>query len=101
DPPETVGRKLLRVNLSDLAAMGAEPLGYLMTTAFPRGVDDAWIGRFVAGLAEDQRAFGLALLGGDTVATPGPACLSLTIVGAVPQGEALRRVGARPGDAIW
>jgi thiamine-monophosphate kinase len=101
DQPETVGRKLLRVNLSDLAAMGAEPLGYLMTTAFPCGVDDAWIAGFVAGLAEDQREFGLSVLGGDTVSTPGPACLSLTIVGAVPPGQALRRVGARPGDAVW
>lgn len=101
DPPETVGRKLLRVNLSDLAAMGAEPLGYLMTTSFPRGVEDGWIAGFVAGLAEDQRIFGLTLLGGDTTATPGPACLSLTILGTVPAGEALRRVGARPGDGVW
>ncbi|MBW8268527.1 thiamine-phosphate kinase [Caldovatus aquaticus] len=101
DPPETVGRKLLRVNLSDLAAMGAEPLGYLMTTSLPRGVADSWIAGFVAGLAEDQRIFGLSLLGGDTTATPGPACLSLTILGTVPPGAALRRAGARPGDAVW
>jgi thiamine-monophosphate kinase len=101
DPPETVGRKLLRVNLSDLAAMGAEPLGYLMTAAFRRGTPEAWIAGFVAGLAEDQRAFGVQVLGGDTVATPGPAALSLTILGTVPPGLALRRVGARPGDAVW
>jgi thiamine-monophosphate kinase len=101
DPPQTVGRKLLRVNLSDLAAMGADPLGYLMTTSLPRGVEDAWIAGFVAGLAEDQRTFGLPLLGGDTTATPGPACLSLTILGTVPPGEALLRGGARPGDAVW
>ncbi|MBX6376419.1 MAG: thiamine-phosphate kinase, partial [Acetobacteraceae bacterium] len=101
DPPEMVGRKLLRVNLSDLAAMGAEPLGYLMTTTLPRGVEDSWIARFVAGLAEDQRAFGIALLGGDTTATPGPACLSLTIIGTVPPGAALPRAGAQPGDGVW
>jgi thiamine-monophosphate kinase len=101
DPPETVGRKLLRVNLSDLAAMGAVPLGYLMTTSFPRGTADDWIAAFVRGLAEDQREFGLALLGGDTTGTPGPACLSLTILGTVAPGAVLRRAGARPGDDVW
>ena len=60
DPPETIGRKLLRVNLSDLAAMGAAPLGYLMTTVLQRGTPDAWIAGFARGLAEDQRDFGLA-----------------------------------------
>src|SRR3954466_15234535 len=101
DPPETIGRKLLRVNLSDLAAMGAEPLGYLMTTAFPAGTPEAWIGRFVDGLAEDQAEYGLAVLGGDTVAIPGPMTLSLTILGSVAPGMALRRQAARPGDAVW
>jgi thiamine-monophosphate kinase len=101
DPPETIGRKLLRVNLSDLAAMGAVPLGYLMTCAFPHGTADAWIAAFAGGLAEDQRAFGLAVLGGDTVATPGPASFSLTILGTVEPGRALRRKGARPGDDLW
>jgi thiamine-monophosphate kinase len=101
DPPDTIGRKLLRVNLSDLAAMGAVPLGYLMTTAFPKAIDEAWIAGFVAGLAEDQRSFGLTLLGGDTVGTPGPMTLSLTILGHVAPGTALRRGGARPGDALW
>ncbi len=101
DPPESIGRKLLRVNLSDLAAMGAAPLGYLMTTAFPKGIADDWIARFVAGLAEDQREFGITVLGGDTVSTPGPLTLSLTILGTVPPGAALLRSGARPGDALW
>ncbi|MCR0980439.1 thiamine-phosphate kinase [Roseomonas populi] len=101
DPPETVGRKLLRVNLSDLAAMGAEPLAYLMTTALPRGTPPDWLAAFAAGLADDQRRFGLHVLGGDTVSIPGPACLSLTILGTVPPGQALRRAGARPGDDLW
>lgn len=100
DPPETIGRKLLRVNLSDLAAMGAAPLGYLMTLALPRGLPDAWLAAFAAGLAADQRAFGVTLLGGDTVGTDGPLTLSLTIIGHVAPGRALRRVGARPGDAL-
>jgi thiamine-monophosphate kinase len=101
DPPGTIGRKLLRVNLSDLAAMGAEPLGYLMTCAFAKGTADDWIAGFVVGLAEDQREFGLQVLGGDTVATPGPASFSLTILGSVPPGRALRRAGAQPGDEVW
>lgn len=101
DPPETVGRKLLRVNLSDLAAMGAAPLGYLMTVALPRGTPDSWLRRFAEGLAEDQRTFGVSVLGGDTVSTSGPIALSLTILGSVAPGVALRRAGARPGDEIW
>lgn len=101
DPPETIGRKLLRVNLSDLAAMGAEPLAYLMTVALPHGTPDAWLERFVAGLAEDQRRYALQVLGGDTVATPGPLTLSLTILGHVPPGAAIRRSGARSGDDLW
>lgn len=101
DPPETIGRKLLRVNLSDLAAMGAAPLGYLMTTSLARGTPEAWIAGFVAGLAKDQHLFGLTLLGGDTTATPGPTTLSLTILGTVAPGRAITRRGARPGDDIW
>lgn len=101
DPPELVGRKLLRVNLSDLAAMGAAPLGYLMTAALPRGMPDAWIAGFTAGLAADQAEFGISVLGGDTVSTPGPVTLSLTILGTVAPGAALRRQGVRPGDTIW
>ncbi len=101
DPPDTIGRKLLRANLSDLAAMGADPLAYLMTVALPRGLPDSWLEGFVAGLADDQAEFGLAVLGGDTVSTPGPISLSLTILGTVAPGQALRRSGARPGDEIW
>jgi thiamine-monophosphate kinase len=101
DPPQTIGRKLLRVNLSDLAAMGATPLGYLMTIALTPETDEAWLAGFVAGLAEDQSAFGLNVLGGDTVSTPGPLTLSLTILGQVPPGAALTRAGAKPGDDLW
>ncbi|KAA2212670.1 thiamine-phosphate kinase [Teichococcus oryzae] len=101
DPPETVGRKLLRTNLSDLAAMGAAPLGYLLTVALPRGYDAAWLAGFAAGLAMDQREFGLAILGGDTVSTTGPVSLSLTILGHVAPGTALRRDGAAAGQDLW
>jgi thiamine-monophosphate kinase len=101
DPPELVAGKLLRVNLSDLAAMGAEPLGYLTVLARSPDIDDAWLTRFAAGLRANQTRFGCHLLGGDTVATPGPLMLSLTILGTVPKGQALLRGGARPGDDVW
>ncbi|HEX4260183.1 MAG TPA: thiamine-phosphate kinase [Acetobacteraceae bacterium] len=101
DPPDLVGRKLLRVNLSDLAAMGAAPLGYLLTLAAPRGAGEGWFASLAAGLGSDQAAFGLVLLGGDTTATDGPAVLSLTILGHVAHGQAVRRAGARPGHGVW
>jgi thiamine-monophosphate kinase len=101
DPPDTIGRKLLRVNLSDMAAMGAVPLGYLMTVALPKGLPQHWLADFVAGLARDQSEFGVWVLGGDTVSTPGPVSLSLTVLGHVAPGRALRRVGAAPGQDVW
>lgn len=101
DPPDLVARKLLRVNLSDLAAMGAKPLHYLLATALPSSFGDEWVARFTQGLAEDQRAFGVRLLGGNSVATNGPPVLSLTAVGEVAIGGEIRRSGARPGDRIW
>ncbi len=100
DPADLIARKMLRVNLSDLAAKGARPIGYLMTLAFDSSIDEEWVARFVAGLAADQAEFGVALLGGDTVLTPGPLTLSLTAIGAVPAGNALRRNGARSGHRI-
>jgi len=101
DPPDLVARKLLRSNLSDLAAMGATPFGYLLTVSVRRDTPDAWFARFAAGLAADQAEYAVALLGGDTTSTPGPASLSLTILGTVAPGTALRRNGARPGDGVW
>jgi thiamine-monophosphate kinase len=101
DPPDLVARKLLRVNLSDLAAMGARPLHYLLATALPATLGDAWVARFAEGLAEDQARFGVDLLGGDSVATSGPAVLSLTAIGEVAEGAEIRRGGARPGDRVW
>ena len=101
DPPGLIGRKLLRTNLSDLAAMGATPLGYLMTVSAPQDTPDDWFAGFAAGLAADQAEFGVFLLGGDTTSTPGPVSLSLTIIGHVAPGAALRRAGARAGDGLW
>src|SRR5690606_24626856 len=90
DPPDLVARKLLRVNLSDLAAKGALPLGYLLTAAWTTEVEEAWIAAFAGGLAEDQREYGCPLLGGDTVSTPGPLSFSLAAVGHVAPGAMLR-----------
>ena len=101
DPPDLVAKKLLRVNLSDLAAMGARPLHYLLTTALPAELGDEWLANFARGLGEDQRRFGVALLGGNSVATSGPAVLSLTAIGEVTAGAEIRRSGARAGDVVW
>jgi thiamine-monophosphate kinase len=101
DPPDQIARKLLRVNLSDLAAKGAVPLGYLMICAFDDTVDEAWLAGFCAGLAADQAEFRIGLLGGDTVATPGPLTLSVTALGEVPAGRAMRRNAAKAGDLVF
>jgi thiamine-monophosphate kinase len=101
DPPDLIAKKLLRVNLSDLAAMGARPLYYLLTTALPASLDAEWVGDFARGLDQDQRLYGVALLGGDSVSTPGPATLSLTAIGEVAAGAEIRRSGARAGDTVW
>ena len=101
DPAELIGRKLLRVNLSDLAAKGAVPLSYLMTVSTPKDTPEAWFAGFAAGLARDQAQYGVTLLGGDTTSTPGPISLSLTIIGHVAPGAAVRRFGAKAGDEIW
>jgi thiamine-monophosphate kinase len=101
DPPGQVAQKLLRVNLSDLAAMGAAPIGYLLALARPKEITDGWLAEFCSGFAADNAAFGVALLGGDTVSTHGPLTLSLTAVGEVPSGAALLRGGAAPDDDVW
>jgi thiamine-monophosphate kinase len=99
DPPDTIARKALRVNLSDLAAKGATPAGFVMTLAL-REVLDAWLEPFARGLGEDAKTFGCALLGGDTVSTPGPTMISITAFGLTPPGKMIHRDTARPGDRI-
>ena len=99
--PGDVGRKLLRVNLSDLAAKGAEPMAYTLTAGWPADVTDDWIIRFAAGLAADQATYGVHLIGGDTVAMPADLLLSVTIFGHVPAGTMVRRAGACAGDDLY
>jgi thiamine-monophosphate kinase len=100
DPPDTVAKKVLRMNLSDLAAKGARPLGFLLAVALPQGVGEAWLAPFVRGLGEDAELFGCPLLGGDTDHTPGPISVSVSAFGAVPHGKMVRRAGAKPGDRV-
>ncbi len=101
DPPGELARKALRVNLSDLAAMGATPRGYLLNLAIQDSATDDWINGFAAGLAADQHEFDITLLGGDTVRTPGPGVISITAIGEVRVGRALLRSGAKVGDDIY
>jgi thiamine-monophosphate kinase len=100
DPLDLVARKLLRVNLSDLAAKAAEPYGWFLAISWPERC--GWPEReaFAQGLAQDQAQFGLNLLGGDTTSTPGPLTVSATLLGWVPSGQAKLRSGARPGDLV-
>ncbi|MGH8562039.1 MAG: thiamine-phosphate kinase, partial [Nevskiales bacterium] len=95
--PEDIGWKSLAVNLSDLAAMGAEPSGFTLALTLPEP-DRDWLGRFAQGLFELAREFNLDLIGGDT--TRGPLSITIAAHGLVPAGQALRRSGARPGDLV-
>ena len=95
DPPAIVGRKVLRMNLSDLAAKGARPLGFLLSVALPEGFGETWLGAFAAGLADDAARYGCPLYGGDTDHTPGPISVSIFAFGAVPQGKMVHRSTAR------
>jgi thiamine-monophosphate kinase len=100
DPPEKIGRKALRMNLSDLAAKGAKPVGFLLSVALPAATEEAWIAAFAEGLGKDIRHYGCPLLGGDTDHTPGPLSVSIAAFGSVPQGKMVRRAGAKAGDAV-
>jgi thiamine-monophosphate kinase len=99
--PENIAAKLLRVSLSDLAAMGSVPAFYNLSIATKLGTATDWFKAFAEGLLADQIQFGVTLIGGDTVATSGPLTLSLTAMGFVEKGKAIRRGGAKLGDDIW
>jgi thiamine-monophosphate kinase len=101
DGPKDIAAKLLRVSLSDLAAMGAMPAYYSLAIAVTPFMSVEWFKEFSQNLAADQAEFGITLIGGDTVSTSGPLTLSLTAMGFVKTGTALRRSGACIGDDIW
>jgi thiamine-monophosphate kinase len=100
DPPETVAKKALRINLSDLAAKGAAPLGFLMALALPATLSPDWLARFARGLGDDAAAYGCPLLGGDTDRSPGAVTVHIAALGTLPHGTMVRRNGARPGDIV-
>ena len=100
EDPVLVARKLVRVNLSDLAAKAAEPFGAFLTVCWSPACGPDERAAFAGGLGEDLQAFGVALMGGDTSRTPGPFTANLTALGWIPQGRMVRRAGARPGDIV-
>ncbi|MFN3077358.1 MAG: thiamine-phosphate kinase [Alphaproteobacteria bacterium] len=100
DPPDLIARKLIRVNLSDIAAMGARPWVFLLNACLPGNVTASWLEAFASGLDADRTRYGLHLIGGDTVATEGPAVLGLTAFGLTAEGRILRRSGAGVGDLV-
>jgi len=101
DAAHTVASKALRVNLSDLAAKGARPLGFLLSLAIPKGIGEDWLSGFAEGLRGDSVLFGCPLFGGDTDRTPGPITVSIAMFGTVPEGTMVRRAGAMPGDRVF
>jgi thiamine-monophosphate kinase len=101
DTARDVACKALRVNLSDLAAKGAAPLGFLLSLALPKEIGDDWLSGFAEGLRGDAVLFGCPLFGGDTDRTPGPITISIAMFGSVPEGTMVRRAGAKAGDRVY
>ncbi len=101
DAARDVARKALRVNLSDLAAKGAKPLGFLLSLALPKEIGDDWLAGFAQGLRADAALFACPLFGGDTDRTPGPITVSIAMFGSVPEGTMVRRAGAKAGDRVF
>jgi thiamine-monophosphate kinase len=100
DAADMVAKKALRVNLSDLAAKGAQPAGFLLTLALPASITDTWVELFARGIGDDAELYECPLLGGDTVRTSGPVAISITALGTVPTNTMVRRSGAQSGDAV-
>jgi thiamine-monophosphate kinase len=101
DPPQAIARKALRVNLSDLAAKAAEPVGFLLGVALPDDWTADWLAAFATGLAEDASFFECPLIGGDTVKSPGALSLSITAIGSVPKSKMVPRAGVQDGDLLY
>jgi len=101
DAPQTVASKALRVNLSDLAAKGARPIGFLLSLASAGTVGEEWLAGFAEGLRADAVLYSCPLFGGDTDRTPGPTTISIAMFGSLPSGTMVRRAGARPGDKVY
>jgi thiamine-monophosphate kinase len=100
DPPASIARKALGVNVSDLAAKGADPVGFLLGLALPDGWTESWLAAFAQGLGEAAGDWRCPLLGGDTVRANGGLTLSITALGEVPRGRMVQRGAARAGDVL-
>lgn len=100
-PPESVGHRCLARGLSDIAAMGGEPIATFLSLALPRDLPQAWVGRFARGLISLAEKFGVALAGGDTAESPNGILADIIVVGAAPKGKSILRSGASPGDRIF
>ena len=101
ETPDVIARRLLRVNLSDLASMGAAATGYFLNLTLPAYIDKDWLISFADGLRQDQMQFNICLLGGDTTHAENDLTLTATFVGSVPAGRAITRSGASPGDIVY
>ncbi|WP_419904179.1 thiamine-phosphate kinase [Kiloniella sp.] len=101
DPAADIARKCLRVNLSDIASMGAEAFAYTLSMAYNDDLDSEWVRSFTNGLESDQKRFSLHLIGGDTVKTPGPLTITVTCFGTVPRHQCFKRSTAQPGQDVW
>ena len=99
--PESVGHRCLARGLSDIAAMGGEPVAAFLSLALPRDLAQSWVGRFARSLIGLAKRYGVTLAGGDTAESPSGILADIIVVGSVPKGKALRRSGARPGDLIY
>ena len=100
-PPEVVGRRCLTRGLSDIAAMGGQPLAVFLSLAFPGTLPQKWVDRFTKGLLGLAREFKVPLAGGDTAQSPRDILADIVVLGSVPKGTALLRSGAKPGDRIY
>ncbi len=100
EAPGVIAQRLLRSNLSDLAAAGAKPVGYLLGLMAKETIGESWLKAFAAALKQDQEEFGIRLMGGDTTSVSNSLCWSLTAIGAVEAGRGLTRQGASKGDLI-
>ncbi len=100
-PPESVGHRCLTRGLSDIAAMGGDPLAAFLSLALPRDLPQSWVRRFISSLLALAQKYGVTLAGGDTAQSPGGILTDIIVLGSVPNGKALLRSGARPGDRIY
>jgi thiamine-monophosphate kinase len=100
-PPESVGHRCLARGLSDIAAMGGEPVAAFLSIALPRDLPQAWVGRFLRSLISLGEKFGVTLAGGDTAESPDGILADIIVIGTAPKGKSVLRSGARPGDRIF